>query len=441
VAHEGPEHEHGHGHEGPEHEHEHEHGHEHEHEDEDEDEDERLARGEGEKKLLYLDAPSGLAGDMIIAALLDLGVPRSVVKDALECLPLSGYRVEIGTRVRHGIVSASFDVHVDPGQPLRAYSDIRAMIDDSGLPPSVKDRAQRTLLRLGTAEARVHRVPIEQVHFHEVGAIDAIVDVVGSAAALDYVGAELLVSPLPIGRGFVRAAHGVLPLPAPATVECLMGFATFDGGLDFEFVTPTGAAIVGAHAARSSSWPAMTPLRVGWGAGRAELKDRPNVLRAVLGRAAEPERDGEVCFTHAVLEANVDDATGELAAHWVETLLSVGAVDAWATPITMKKGRPALTISALAAIEKATTVTDAILRETTSLGVRRYDVVRTERPRRIDSVDTPYGSIPIKVAFGPYGPPQIKPEFDACVRASRVHGVPVREVLREALVSASRKFA
>lgn len=450
VAHEAPEDDHDHGHDHDhdhrhDHDHDHDHGHEgaHDHSHTHHHDAERadLGRGEGEKKLLYLDAPSGLAGDMIIAALLDLGVPRSVVRDALESLPLSGYRVEVGTRVRHGIVSASFDVLVDAVQPARAYADIRVMIDDSGLPPSVKDRAQRTLLRLGTAEARVHRVPIEQVHFHEVGAIDAIVDVVGSAAALDYVGAELLVSPLPIGRGFVRAAHGVLPLPAPATVECLTGFATVDGGLDFEFVTPTGAAIVGAHATRSSGWPAMTPLRVGWGAGRAELKDRPNVLRAVLGTAADPAGDRDYRFTHAVLEANVDDATGELAASWVEALFSAGAVDAWATPITMKKGRPALTISALAAIEKATAVGDAILRETTSLGVRRYDVVRTERPRRIDIVDTPYGSIPIKVALGPYGPPQIKPEFDACVRASRVHGVPVREVLREALVSASRKFA
>jgi hypothetical protein len=432
MAHEGHEHEH---------EHEHEHGHGHGRQHEREPEHDELVRGAGEGKLLYLDAPSGLAGDMIIAALLDLGVPHAVVKSALTSLPLVGYRIEIGSRVRHGIVATSFDVHVDEAQPPRAYAGIRTMIDDSTLAAAVKQRAQRTLLRLATAEAKVHRVPVEQVHFHEVGAIDAIVDVVGSAAALDHIGATLVVSPLPMGRGFVRAAHGVLPLPAPATVECLEGLATCDGGLDFEFVTPTGAAIVGAHAARSASWPAMTPLRVGWGAGRADLTDRPNVLRAVLSVADAAQLDRGRHFTHAVLETNVDDASGELAASWIEALLSAGALDAWAVPITMKKGRPALTIAALATIDKADALVDAMLRETTSLGVRRYDVVRSERPRHIEMVETPYGSIPVKIALGPYGPPQIKPEFDACLRASHEHGVPVREVLRVALVNGSRKLA
>ncbi len=402
-----------------------------------------LTRGEGRGQLLYLDAPSGLAGDMIIASLLDLGVPFGVVSDALALLPLTGYRLEVGSRMRHGIVAASLLVHVDAGQPLRGYSDIRSMIDRSTLPASVKEMAQRTLLRLGVAEAKVHRIALETVHFHEVGAVDAIVDIVGSAVALEYVGATLLVSPLPMGRGFVKAAHGVLPLPAPATVECLKGLATFDGGLDFEFVTPTGAAIVGAHASRSSGWPEMAPARVGWGAGGAELPDRPNVLRAVLGAAPGEslDRPRAARLTHSVLEANIDDATGELAASWLESFLAAGALDAWATPITMKKGRPALTISVMTTVDKAEALANVMLRETTSLGVRRYEVARSERPRHIEMVETPYGDIPVKVALGPHGPPQIKPEFDACVRASRAHDVPVREVLRAALVSASRKLA
>ena len=188
-----------------------------------------------------------------------------------------------------------------------------------------------------------------------------------------------------MGRGFVKAAHGTLPLPAPATVECLAGLATYDGGLDFEFVTPTGAAIVGAHASGSQRWPSMAPERVGWGAGTADLRDRPNVLRAVLGarrraRAGSPSEHARTRATHAVLEANVDDATGELAASWIEPLLAAGALDAWATPITMKKGRPALTISALAPLARADAVAHAMLRETTSLGVRRYDVARARAP-------------------------------------------------------------
>jgi uncharacterized protein (TIGR00299 family) protein len=311
------------------------------------------------------------------------------------------------------------------------------MLDASALDPNVKALAQRTFLRLATAEAKVHRTAIEAVHFHEVGAVDAIADVVGSAAALDHIGADVVVSPLPVGRGFVKAAHGVIPLPSPAAVECLAGFATYDAGIDFEFVTPTGAAIVGAHAIRSERWPSMAPERVGWGAGHADLADRPNLLRAVLGTPATASRPAESVATHTVLEANVDDATGELVASWIEALLAAGALDVWATPITMKKGRPALTLSAIAPIDRAEALTHAMLRETTSLGVRRVDVTRTERPRRIVDVETPFGPIPVKVAEGPFGPPQMKPEFDACLAAAHTHGVPVREVLTAALVAAS----
>jgi uncharacterized protein (TIGR00299 family) protein len=392
-----------------------------------------LARGAGAGKVLFLDAPSGLAGDMIIAALLDLGVPATVVERALAALPLAGFHLHVGSRTRSGIVATAFDVHVEGTHPQRTYGTIRAMLEQAALDPGVKERAQRTFLRLATAEAKVHRSSIDEVHFHEVGAVDAIVDVVGSAAALDHLGAELWVSPLPLGRGFVKAAHGVLPLPAPATVDCLEGLATYDGGIDFELVTPTGAAIVGAHAAGTKRWPAMTPERTGWGAGTADLRDRPNVLRAVLGSHWPGAAAGAP--THTVLEANVDDASGELAGDWIESLLAAGALDAWAAPITMKKGRPAFTIAALATVDRADDIARRMLLETTSLGVRRYDVSRVERPRTLEHVETPFGRIPVKVGGGPFGPAQVKPEFDACVRAARAHGVPVREVLRVAAAS------
>jgi uncharacterized protein (TIGR00299 family) protein len=399
--------------------------------------EEPLPRHAGADKVLFFDAPSGLAGDMIVAALVDLGVPAQVIADALASLAVSGFHVHFGTRVRSGIVATSFEVHVDERQPPRTYASVRALLDGAALPEGVRAGAHKTFRRLATAEAKVHRTAIDDVHFHEVGAIDAIADVVGSAAALDYLGAEVSVSPLPMGRGFASAAHGRLPLPAPATVECLAGFATYDGGIDFEFVTPTGAAIIGAHAKTSRRWPSMAPERVGWGAGSADLRDRPNVLRAVLGVRATEASSREEGSTHAVLEANVDDASGELAGSWIESLLSAGAVDAWVTPITMKKGRPAMTISALAPLARADAVAHAMLRETTSLGVRRYEVARIERPRTIEHVETSYGRIPIKVATGPFGPPQAKPEFDACVEAARAHGVPVREVLRSAMAAAA----
>jgi hypothetical protein len=374
---------------------------------------------------------------MIVAALVDLGVPASAITEALGALSLPGFHVHFGTRVRSGIVATAFEVHVDSAPPPRTYASVRALLDASSLADGVRGRARKTFLRLAEAEAKVHRTALDDVHFHEVGAVDAIVDIVASAAALDYLGAEFVVSPLPMGRGFVSASHGRLPLPAPAAVECLAGFDTYDGGRDFEFVTPTGAAIVGAHARRSERWPAMQPERIGWGAGTADLPDRPNVLRAVLGA---PSATTSHSPSHSVLEANVDDATGELAANWIEALLAAGALDAWATPITMKKGRPALTISALAPLHRADAVAAAMLRETTSLGVRRHDVTRLERPRTLEHVATRYGRIPVKVAGGPFGPAQMKPEFDACAEAARAHGVPVREVLRAAMAAAATQL-
>ena len=427
-----PHHEHGHPHaEQPEHSHEHAHAHGHSHEHSTWRDD--LPRGIGAGKILFLDAPSGLAGDMIIAALVDLGVPPTVIAEAAAALPISGFHLHFGTAVRSGVVASLFDVHLDEAQPERTYKEVRAILDDAKISPRTRAMAHATFAKLARAEAKVHRAPIDDVHFHEVGAVDALVDVVGTAAALEYLGAELVVSPLPMGRGFVKARHGVLPLPAPAVVECLAGFDTYDAGIDFEFVTPTGAAVVAAHARGSSRWPRMAPMHVGWGAGTKVLKDRPNLLRAILGTETEPSavREG----THEVIEANIDDATGELLALAIETLLAEGALDAWATPLTMKKGRPAFALSALATTATADRIAHAMVRETTSLGVRRYAVSRIERPRAIVTVDTPFGPIPVKVAGGPFGPPHAKPEIDACVTAARAHNVSVREVIRAALAA------
>ncbi len=434
----GPSHGHGHGHahdHGHDHAHAHDHAHPHAHDHAHATRRPDLPRGAGEGKLLFLDAPSGLAGDMIVAALIDLGVPESVVAEAVAALAVTGFHVHFGSRVQSGIVAGLFDVHVDAAQPERTYASVRALLDEGKLAPRVREIAHAIFARLAEAEAKVHRAPLDEVHFHEVGAVDSIVDVVGAAAALEYLGAELVVSPLPMGRGFVAARHGTLPLPAPATVECLRGLPTYDGGLAFEFVTPTGAAIVGAHAKTSARWPDLAPEHIGWGAGHATLPDRPNMLRAVLGAPAGKEDTRATHGEHVVLEANVDDATGEIVGHAIETLLAAGALDAWATPITMKKGRPALTVSVLATAPSAEALAALLLRETTSLGVRRHAVDRVERPRRVVEVTTPYGVVPVKVAEGPFGPPQVKPEFDACREAARAHGVPVRVVLAAALVA------
>jgi len=385
----------------------------------------------GRGRVLFFDAFAGVAGDMTVAALLDLGVPVEVVERAVDALGLPGVRAISAPTMCGAIGARRFEVQVEALQPERTFAEIDALISGSALAPEVIDRARRIFRHLGEAEAEVHRIPLERVHFHEVGAVDAIVDIVGAATCLEYVGAEVVVAPLPLGHGTVECRHGVLPLPAPATVLCLRGVPTYEAGIEAELVTPTGAAIVATMASRFERWPAMQPQRVGWGAGTQRLPDRPNALRVVLG-----ESDGSVVNQRVVLAANVDDMSGELAAHAIEQLMDSGALDAWATPITMKKGRPAFTLSVLADPPRVDALTTVLLRETSSIGVRRSLVSRVERPRRVIEVDTRFGRLPVKVSEGPFGPPQIKPEFDACARAARLHEVPVREVIAEAAARA-----
>jgi uncharacterized protein (TIGR00299 family) protein len=275
-------------------------------------------------------------------------------------------------------------------------------------------------------------MPLDAVHFHEVGGVDAIIDIVGAAAAVEWIGATVVATPLPIGKGFVNARHGTLPLPAPAVVDCLRGVPTYAVALDAELVTPTGAAIVASIAERFERWPTFAPERVGWGGGQRELPDRPNLLRAVLGAPSSES----LVESHVVIEANVDDMTGELAGHALSALFAAGALDAWAVPIVMKKGRPGLTLAAIGPSEQADVLARAMLRETSSIGVRILPLQRLERPRRIVEVTTPFGTIPVKISAGPYGPAVIKPEFDACALAAQANHVSVREVIAAALEAA-----
>jgi uncharacterized protein (TIGR00299 family) protein len=368
---------------------------------------------------------------MTIAALVDLGVPFAELERVISSLPLEGLRLKLSRGFAGAIGASHFDVLVEGRQPERSYAQIDALLLAAALPPRTRSLARAIFRHLAEAEAEVHRVDIAQVHFHEVGAVDAIVDIVGAAACFDYLGADVVASPLPIGRGTVECRHGVLPLPAPAALLCLRGVPTYDAGIAAELVTPTGAAIVATVASSFASWPSFIPEHVGWGKGTRELPDRPNALRAVLGQPWQAAAGGPA--THVVVEANVDDLTGELAGHALSALLRAGALDAWLTPIQMKKGRPGLILSALCPAHAADALGAVLLRETSSLGYRKSPVTRGERPRRMIEVQTPWGSIPIKVSTGPWGSPQIKPEFDICAARAEQHGVPVREVLQVAL--------
>lgn len=388
-----------------------------------------LARGEGAGKILFLDPWSGIAGDMTVAALVDLGVPFAVVGDALATLGVAGTAAV--SRARTGALGAThFSVSETAPQPHRPYAEIRRLLAHAPLGAGVRALAERIFARLAAAEAAVHRVPLDEVTFHEVGSVDSLFDVVGAATCLDYLAARVVSAPVPLGRGHVHTAHGELPVPAPATLECLRGVPTLDAGIDFENVTPTGAAILATVAEDFVRWPSQRPERIGWGAGTRVLAGRPNALRVVLGEPlAAPREEG----AFVVLEVNVDDMTGELAGHAIAAVMQAGALDAWATPITMKKGRPGLVLSALARVEAAEALAGALLRETTSLGVRFLPASRLERPRRTVEVTTRFGVIPLKVSEGPFGAPQVKPEFSVCEQAAESAGVPVREVLAEAL--------
>jgi uncharacterized protein (TIGR00299 family) protein len=392
-----------------------------------------LERGAGSGRIVFLDAFSGIAGDMFVAALLDLGVPLQPIETALSGLPVEGYRIEIPNVVRSGIVGRQFRVHIDQAQPERTYKQIRSILEESSLPDGARAMALEAFRLLGEAEAAVHGMPLEEVHFHEVGAVDSIVDVVAVAVALDHLGARVVATPLPMGKGTIHSRHGTLPLPAPATVACLRGVPTYDAGIDGELVTPTGACLVATMASEYVHWPRVEPERVGWGGGARELPDRPNLLRLVLGapttRFAKGSSETDTPFI--VLETNVDDMTAEVAAYAMERALESGALDVWTTPIGMKKGRPALMISALVQRAAAESLARLLLTETTSLGVRMRAIERVERPRRMIIVETPFGNIPVKVADGDGLPSNVAPEFEACREATLAHRVPAKEVLRE----------
>lgn len=393
-----------------------------------------LSHGSGAGRVLHLDCFSGIAGDMLVAALLDLGVPRDPIDRALGSLELTGYRIELATRVVSGIVATRFVVHLEGSQPDRRYRDVRAILERAALLDGVRTRSLTAFAALARAEARVHRMEIDNVHFHEVGAVDAIVDIVAASAALEWLGARVTSSPLPMGRGFVRAAHGVLPVPAPAVVEILAGVPTVNADVDGELVTPTGASLAVANSRGWTRWPSMRPICTGFGAGTKSFPNRPNMLRVVLGDPLEEEgkRDGG---THAVIESNIDDASGQLAAHITESMLREGALDAWTTPIGMKKGRPGVMISAITHASDRERVGRVLLEQSSALGLRWRSVDRTERPRRVESVETPYGTVPIKVADGDGLAPMAQPEFDVCRELAQQKGVPVRTVHAAALAA------
>jgi uncharacterized protein (TIGR00299 family) protein len=383
-------------------------------------------------RVVYLDCFAGASGDMLLASLLHAGVPLDGLRAVLQALPLDGYAIETTEVVRQGIAGLRFEVRVDAErQPHRHLADIEALIQGAGdaLHVRARVRALAVFRRLARAEAKVHGTTPDEVHFHEVGAVDSIVDIVGFAVALELAGVEeVYASPLPLGRGFVRAAHGVLPLPAPATLEILAesGAPTVAVDVEGETVTPTGAAIL-SEVARFKR-PDLRLIRVGYGFGKHEGFPWPNAVRACLGETRVGNHERVV-----LLECNLDNVTGEALGYAMERLFAAGALDVWFTPIQMKKNRPAVVLSVIAAPAEADRLAEVVLRETPTLGLRWMDVERRTAERRTETVRTPWGEVRVKVKVLDGEVVQRRPEYEDCARIAREHGIPLEDVVRAAL--------
>lgn len=369
---------------------------------------------------------AGIAGDMALGSLLDAGADEAEVIGIVERLPVPGWKVETRATMRNGIAATALTVHAEETSLVRTHSHIVGLIEEGRLPDRVRDRALAVFGALAEAEGRLHRRPPSQVHFHEVGGIDAIVDVVGTCAALEVLGVDsVFASAVATGTGMIRSAHGALPNPAPAVVELLRGAPTYGRDVGVELTTPTGAALLAAMVSGWGPLPAMTIEATGFGAGSRELADLPNLTQVIVGTVADAPLDAGQPVV--LLEANVDDATGETLAHTIAALLEAGAHDAWLTPIVMKKGRPAYTVSALADPSLAGQVAARLTAETGSLGVRGSRLERWPAPRSTASVEV--GGLPVRVKVSPG---RTKAEHDDVARVARITGLPLREVRFEA---------
>ena len=367
---------------------------------------------------------SGIAGDMAFGSLVDAGADLDEVRDLLHRLPVNGWEIEAEPVLRCGIAATKLHVHTTDDAVVRTAAHITGLVEEARLPEPVATRALDTFRALAEVEGQLHRRPPEQVHFHEVGGIDAIVDVVGTCAALHILGIdEVHASPVAQGTGMVRAAHGLLPNPPPAVMGLLRGAPTYGVEIPVELTTPTGAALLAANTTRWGPLPALVVAATGYGAGSRELDGRPNVVQVVVGEADEVDlaRPGQPVV---LLEANLDDATGEVLAHTVQQLLAAGAHDAWVTPIVMKKGRPAHVVSALADPALVDQVGRTLAAETGSLGLRGTTLERWPAAREVRTVEV--DGLPIRVKVSPG---RLKVEQEDAARVARRRGLPLREVL------------
>jgi hypothetical protein len=375
-------------------------------------------------KVCYLDAFSGISGDMTVGALIDAGADRNAILDALASLG-TGAKIEIEQTTRRGIRASKFRVTGGDGQKHRHLNQILEIIGKSESADQTKQNAAAVFRRLGEAESKIHGIPLEKVHFHEVGAVDSICDIVGACAGFHLLGVEAIYSsPLNLGSGTVQTEHGVLPVPAPATAELLRGKPVYARGPAVELTTPTGAAIAATLATAFGPLPPMRIAATGYGAGDKDFPEHANVLRILSGQTTAAEEATEV----AVLEANIDDSSPQVLGYAMERLLEAGALDVTLEPLLMKKNRPGSLVRVIARPEDRETLAQLMFAETSTLGLRIYSAERRVKARRYMEVDTPHGKVRIKIAEGG----SFAPEYEDCRKIARETGAPLKQILAEA---------
>ncbi len=389
-------------------------------------------------RIAYFDCIAGISGDMALGALIDAGADFDALREELTKLPLESFDVETEQIETFGLWATRVEVRAPTAGVIRTYSSIRTLLDSAALPPQARDLAQRIFRRLAEAEARVHRKEVELVTFHEAGGVDSIVDIVGTALALTMLGVErVFSSAVPTGLGMTKTEHGMMPIPAPAVVELLRGAPLYSKGVPVELVTPTGAAILAATAEGYGELPMILVGSVGYGVGTHRL-EFPNVLRVLIGDEAETRREAETGGAdpadtkEIVLETNVDDLNPEVYGYVLEQLLSAGAQDAWLTPVVMKKGRPAVTVSVLCSPQRVEAMRAILFRETGTLGVRTTEISKRALSREVVKVETSHGAVGVKVGMFEGRPVTVAPEHEDCARVAREAGVSIREVYEEA---------
>lgn len=375
---------------------------------------------------LYFDCFSGISGDMTLGAFADLGVSMDDVKRDLMGIPLHGFDITVESVSKHGIQGTSVTVHEDEHVHAMNYSHIKQIIESSPLSDRVKWMCLSIFEKIADAESMIHGCPKEKVHFHEVGGIDAMVDIVGTALCLEYLDVtNVWASPLPMGSGFVQCAHGALPLPAPATAKILAGIPVYGIPIKKELVTPTGAAIIATLAGGFGDMPPMTFTQTGYGAGKRDLEDRPNLLRVFAGSFLNEKSSGDVV---TIIETTIDDMNPEYYGYLMERLFDEGALDVYFHPVFMKKNRPGIVVTVLCKDIDRGKLTRRILNETSSTGVRYRQSSRTVLPRKAVTLDSPYGKIAAKQIERPDGSIHITPEYDALRAVAKDKDIPIRHV-------------